>query len=580
MHMKRLSFQDRLRKSFTKYISIIIAAVFFMFVGVIFASFATGVVGSGRESVQRLSKEFVTQRRSYRKALNCFSLEPTMKDALAGNDASARASANRLLYEFSNDQAYKPYFVLMRVTGEVICSNFNQSNQESFSASTFAKSACLRMDEASSEILSFVCTAPLTSGQACSYTLCCAITGKNGEKNGYLFFNLREEGFRKKSRVVSQEILIADLYDNIIFTTLDMEKDPEDKLPFGRLSFDVEDGGIISLNKETFFICACPAREEELCFYTLTPLGTRLQTMAIGGFAFLLMMILLFAVVDGITRIFAKQNAKEIRELTQAVVALNLECETYSLSPQCSEEANGLFEQFRKITLHLRETNRHNEELRELRRQMEVKQLEEQFNPHFVFNVMETVRYQIGEDPQAASEMLQSFAMLMRYSINTGNTEIQLESDVEYVNDYLLIQKVRYNNCLNYEFRIPDELMECRVPKLLLQPLVENSIKHGFRQDRTLHIRIEAKRIGQDISISVSDNGKGMKAEQLDEIIKSLYLKQNDPQITHIGLYNVHRILGLLYGEKYGISVQSEWDKGTMVTIKIPYVTSEESFTV
>ena len=181
--------------------------------------------------------------------------------------------------------------------------------------------------------------------------------------------------------------------------------------------------------------------------------------------------------------------------MTRAVEELDRSSELYELSPQCSVESQQLYAQFRRITLHLRELIRYNSELQDRRRQMEIKQLEEQFNPHFVFNVMEMVRYQIREDPEAASEMLLSFANLMRYSINYGHTKVSLETDVEYVNDYLLLQKVRYNNCLRYEFIIPDQLLECQVPKLLLQPVIENSIKHGYQQGKILEIVVQVERV-------------------------------------------------------------------------------------
>jgi two-component system sensor histidine kinase YesM len=189
---------------------------------------------------------------------------------------------------------------------------------------------------------------------------------------------------------------------------------------------------------------------------------------------------------------------------------------------------------------------------------------------------METVRYQIKEDPDTASEMLQSFAHLMRYSINSGHTKVALETDVEYVNDYLLLQKVRYNNCLRYEFRIPDDLLECQVPKLMLQPLVENSIKHGYRQGQVLHILVEVRQTEGDLLFTVRDNGTGIEPGRLEAIRESFGLELNSPVITHIGLYNLHKVLGLLYGPGYGIHIESTLGQGTTVTLNVPYEMEEE----
>ena len=240
-------------------------------------------------------------------------------------------------------------------------------------------------------------------------------------------------------------------------------------------------------------------------------------------------------------------------------------------------ESQQLYDQFRRITLHLRELIRCNNELQDRRRQMEIKQLEEQFNPHFVFNVMEMVRYQIPEDPEAASEMLMSFANLMRYSINYGHTKVSLETDVEYVNDYLLLQKVRYNNCLRYEFQIPDQLLECQVPKLLLQPVIENSIKHGYQQGRILEIVVKVQRIGDDLRFEVRDNGKGIEADRLAAIRESFTMELNSVYVKHIGLYNIQKVVELMYGPNYGLTVESTPGEGTVVTLTMPYEVEMES---
>ena len=240
----------------------------------------------------------------------------------------------------------------------------------------------------------------------------------------------------------------------------------------------------------------------------------------------------------------------------------------YELSAQCSEEFQGLYSQFKQLV-------RNNNQLQERRRRMEVRHLEEQFNPHFVFNVMETVRYQIGEDPETACEMLQSFANLMRYSINYGHTKVALETDVEYINDYLLLQKIRYNNALQFQLNIPDELLECQVPKLLLQPVIENSIRHGFVQGRTLEILVEAEQAGGDLRFTVQDNGAGIPRERLEAIRESFSLELDSGIVRRIGLYNVQKVVSLLYGPEYGLSIESAPGAGTRVTLTMPWEMEE-----
>ena len=212
----------------------------------------------------------------------------------------------------------------------------------------------------------------------------------------------------------------------------------------------------------------------------------------------------------------------------------------------------------------------------ELMSNLEIKNLEEQFNPHFVFNVMESVRFQIDEDPRKAQEMLMAFSTLMRYSINHGQTKVRLETDIDYLNDFLMLQKIRYNNLLSFDFEIPDELLDCLIPKLFLQPIVENSIRHGFVSGKPLHITIKAKQENEDIIFEVCDDGKGIDANKLKEIKDSFNEEVYDKTIQHIGLYNIEKVVNKLYGDKYHLDIHSEINKGTSVIITVPYEQEED----
>ena len=163
----------------------------------------------------------------------------------------------------------------------------------------------------------------------------------------------------------------------------------------------------------------------------------------------------------------------------------------------------------------------------------------------------------------------------MRYSVNYGHTKVSLETDVEYVNDYLLLQKARYNNCLLYEFDIPEELLECRVPKLLLQPVIENSIVHGYRAGRTLSIRVQAEHRDGMLRFTVTDDGAGIPAGRLAELRESFERDLTNEYAAHVGLYNIQKVIQLIYGAPYGVQIESTEGQGTAVTLTIPYEVEE-----
>ena len=575
--MKQVKYQDHLRHSFIRYVCIILAVVLFLYVVSFTLNLYTAVIRKNEKNNARLAADFSAQYNAYTAEIELLSSSRELQTVLLENSAKNRSAANQLLYDFSNIQTFRSYFVLMNAEKEVIGSNFNESNQTIFSESIFTESAISRLNKFPSEVQCFICSAPVSSAQACCYSFCGTLINGDGAIAGYLFFNLRQESFQAYAHTMSEDILMTDSYDNIIYTTLDQEADPQGKSPSGKLSLGIEQNGIIKYNNTNtyFYVQVRTMRPAGVHFYTLTSLETQVQMLWHGLILFLGLILILSMIVVVMTRTFSQTNVREIGELTTAVDELGRGNMDYQLSPRISKEFQDLYDSFRQMTVRLRDLMQHNVELQERRRQMEVKQLEEQFNPHFVFNVMETVRYQISEDPEIASEMLTSFANLMRYSINNGQPKVSLETDIQYINDFLLLQKIRYNNCLNYEFDIPDELLDCQIPKLLLQPVIENSIKHGYLQGKVLKIIVEARREGERLYFTVRDNGAGISPDRLHAINDTLAGGPDHQSVKHIGLYNIQKILSLLYGSEYGIRIESTLGQGTCVILTMPYEMEE-----
>ncbi|MEG1520235.1 MAG: histidine kinase, partial [Clostridia bacterium] len=190
----------------------------------------------------------------------------------------------------------------------------------------------------------------------------------------------------------------------------------------------------------------------------------------------------------------------------------------------------------------------------------EIKQLEMQLNPHFLFNTLENIRYSISFDPEGAKSMVVNLSEILRYSIN-GIQEITFGEDVEY----LKIIKARFKNNFEYKFDISEKANNIIIPKLILQPLIENSVKYGYGEKEVLSISIKAKVVDDELKIEIADNGVGIEKDKLEEINDMLQKKTNNSE--HIGLYNVNRRLQLLYGEKYGLKIFSKTGFGT--TIKL-----------
>lgn len=566
--MHREPFQNQLRRSFIGYVAAILALILLLYLGGFALNFFAVIVRGCRRDNEALETALTQQLAAYDSGAVELTAADTLRRAAESGERGECLEANRLLYDFTNRQELRAYFMLLGADMQVLSSNFSAHNQSIFASSAFAAGAAARMQQEPAATLRYVCTAPVSSEQACTYTVCRAVPDESGAAVGYLLLNLRQEGFRDAVRDTDSEVLLTDRYDNLIYTTLDPREDPQDKQLSNKFSLSLESDGILALDGSRYYAVCGTVGPQALRLYTLTSLDVQLRMLLYSVGLFVVLLLLLTGVVVAMTRAFTRQNAMELGELTAAVENLSQNGGAEALPPQCSEESQALYTRFRELIAH-------NDELLDRRRQMEIKHLEEQFNPRFVYNVMETVRYQISEDPETASEMLLSFASLMRYSVNYGHTKVSLETDVEYVNDYLLLQKTRYNNCLLYEFDIPEELLECRVPKLLLQPVIENSITHGYRAGQTLHIRVQAEHRDDTLRFTVTDDGAGIPAERLTELRESFERDLTNEYTAHVGLYNIQKVIRLTYGAPYGVQIESTEGQGTAVALTIPYEVEE-----
>lgn len=562
--MHREKFQEQLRKSFIGYAGILVAAMLVLYLGSCLVNYYVVVVQGNRNDNDQITQALTGQMASYAQGLAEFSRSDVLLRAVSQEDGASRTEANRCLYAFANAQTMRPYFVLMDRAGKVVCSNFSYSNQNIFSGSLFATGSITRMWQEPEQVIQSVFTARVSSEQTCCYSLSKALVDVDGEIAGYLLFNIRQESFEALAEGRSSDVLLADKYGNVIYSTLKLPKDPSDKLPSGKYTLSAPREHMLDFGDNHYYVTESTWEGAALQLYTLTYMNTHTRMLWFGVGLFFFLLVILVGMIWVLTGAFSRKNAMELSELKYAVEQLEQNGGVEDLPAQCSEETQALY-------MHFRTLIRHNNALIDRRRQMEIKQLESQFNPHFVYNIMETIRYQMGQDAKAASRMLLSFAALMRYSINYGSSRVPLETDVEYINDYLLLQKVRFNNCLRYSFSIPEELLDCQIPKLLLQPVIENSIKHGYQSGKTLDISITAEKVGTDLCFTVRDNGAGMSRERLEGIRELLRQEPEEVSAAHVGLYNAHKVVSLTYGPPYGLEVDSVPDVGTTVVIHMPY---------
>ena len=207
------------------------------------------------------------------------------------------------------------------------------------------------------------------------------------------------------------------------------------------------------------------------------------------------------------------------------------------------------------------------------KRHMERRLLQAQISPHFLYNTLDSIIWMIqGKQYEGAGKMVSLLARFFRVALSKGKDIIPLRQEVEHATSYLSIQNIRFQDKFDFELNIDESLMEYLCPKITIQPILENAIYHGVENmfgDGEIILSIQEH--GEDICIEVSDNGEGMTEEQVEKILHH-DIRKTSGKGSGVGVYNVDSRIKLLYGENYGISIQSELDEGTTVKILLPKV--------
>ena len=212
-------------------------------------------------------------------------------------------------------------------------------------------------------------------------------------------------------------------------------------------------------------------------------------------------------------------------------------------------------------------------------RKTELKALQAQINPHFLYNTLDSIQWMCEQGKnEDAIKMIGALARLFRISISRGHELIPIRDELRHAESYLVIQSYRYRDRFAYSFEIDESLLDCLCNKITIQPLIENAIYHGIGNmpdDGVITVRVfrdpeAAAPDAADILIEVEDNGVGMTEAQCAAI-----LKKERSDSSGIGIKNVNDRLKIFFGDKYGISIRSELDAGTCVTVRLPRVEKE-----
>lgn len=271
-----------------------------------------------------------------------------------------------------------------------------------------------------------------------------------------------------------------------------------------------------------------------------------------------------------ISNMLSRAITRPLRQLTESMSMVEKgQFDRANVDVTMENEIGSLGKSYNLMTERIHTLMEENVYEQKQKRKSELRALQAQINPHFLYNTLDSIIWmsEAGQNDEVV-EMTAALAKLLRQSISNDNEQVELLQEMEYVRNYLTIQKMRYQDKLEYSIGVEPAVRHVMIVKLVLQPIVENAIYHGIKYKGSKGtLRICAYAEGDDVCITVSDDGIGMDEAALKKIFNES--KKNRKQ-NGVGVPNVQKRLKLYYGEEYGITYESKPGVGTKALIRIP----------
>lgn len=385
--------------------------------------------------------------------------------------------------------------------------------------------------------------------------------------------NLRQD-FQKlkdKSTDTESQIWIASLLRNV--DTL------EDRV--GDIEESIQDGGAYDQNiKEldnNIYILTDLVQDDiqHYIYYQTTNMDTVTTRLDGQVKAFVILSGLLIAVLAAVMSIFAFAMSSDIllpiRELSDVAGKIAGGDLAARAKVDSKDEVEELADGFNYMADSLVELLEKVREEEEKRRKTDLRLLQEQINPHFLYNTLDTIVWLIEvNEPNQAVDMVITLSDFFRLVLSKGKEFISIQQEEQHIRSYLQIQEKRYHDILDYEISIDPVLYQYEIPKLTLQPLVENALYHGIKYKRSRgNIRVEGSLAGDTIQLCVMDDGVGMEKEEVEALQKEIERPCKETE-KGFGLTNVNERIRMYFGKEYGMKICSEKGQGTKIELIIP----------
>lgn len=545
------SFKDQMKKILIFYslIPIIITAI--LGYGVVYYLNFRSVIKKNNIKLEEISKKIDSILIFSDKKIKNISENEIVREAILNKNRNKKLF--EVLYENNIKKRVDGYIFLYDKNLQILANTGEKIEDESWGI-------FYRMKQTPNEVERYIGNTYFNNREISNFCIGKVIQYKN-DIVGYVVYYFLEDGVKKAiGDLNGVGVIISDKYGNIIFSSISKFRNS-----IGRLDKRVMDkNGYFKYENKRFYIKS--KEKNGIVIYTISYIDYLVSTFKESLCYLTIVFIILLFLMSKIAQKLAIEKTKTLSELIKAIKKI----ESGNLNTKVNIKSRDEFEiigmAYNEMLENIKILLERNKEETKHSIISEIRQLESQFNPHFLFNSLEMLRYSIQLDKSKAIKIILNMASILRYSIENNSSEVQLEKEIFYIKNYLELQKLRLGENFTYFLKYEKELEKLILPKLILQPLVENSIKYGYTQDKGFYVFIKIKKRDKNLQIDIYDNGNGIEREKLKKIRERLNKNFFE---KGLGLYSIQRRINLLYGKGYGIKIFSN-KRGSYIKILIP----------
>jgi two-component system sensor histidine kinase YesM len=400
-----------------------------------------------------------------------------------------------------------------------------------------------------------------------------------GETIGYVLLDIPksaiEDVLKNASAKFAVKYLVLDSHDFLIYNGVLSDQSvflaPEYRLVLQQANGSVgsyENGGE-SMMISSFPLSGGGCVAASVSVELLVRSGSRLTILVT------VLVLFIAVLLVWLSRSMAKRIVRPIETICEAMSVIERGNWDRLVTVDSNDEFATMAHGINHMVAQLNEQFRTNLERQDRLRLAEYKNLQAQISPHFLSNTLESIKWlaRLHKDDEIQT-IVEKLGILLKSGMVFKKDMIELGDELNVVRSYLTIQQIRYEDKFSVLLSVPEELLDCKVPNLVIQPIVENAIVHGVERKRGhITLAIRAERIGDTLVVTIMDDGAGIPADRLGRILGG---DLPDADRESIGLKNVHNRLKLYFGEPYGIRIESLEGEGTTVTVRMPYRRDED----